>query len=85
MSECSTGVEGQAPKAFNAASAKAAFDHTFKTLTLEDIRLMGRSWKSWRARWERDSGESSARGISSRNRGCLGFLSFVVRRRLLRG
>ncbi|KAM1057319.1 hypothetical protein ACFX13_031376 [Malus domestica] len=63
MSECSTGVEGQAPKAFNAVSAKAAFDHTFKTLTLEDIRLMGRSWKSWRARWERDSGESSARVI----------------------
>lgn len=85
MSECSTGLHGEAPKAFTADSAKTAFDHIIKTLTLEDLRLMGRSWKSWMARLERDSGESSATGISSRNRGCLGFLSLVVRRRLLRG
>ncbi|KAB2615737.1 hypothetical protein D8674_022325 [Pyrus ussuriensis x Pyrus communis] len=67
MSECSTGLEGQAPKVFNAASAKAAFDHAIKTLTLEDIRFMGR-----------DSGQSSARGISSRNRGERQVLAFFM-------
>lgn len=54
-------------------------------LTGEPFLFMGRSPKTWRASWDRDSGESSATGISIRNLGCLSFLSLLVSLRLLRG
>ena len=85
MSKCSTGVDGEDLKALTADSAEVMSGHRTRMLTGEPFLLMGRSLKKWRASWDRDSGESSATGISIRNRGCLSFLSLLVSLRLLRG
>lgn len=85
MSKFSTRLEGLDSKAFNAASVYARLGHMIKMLTLDPFLLMGRSRNTWKASWDRDSGESSMTGISIRNLGCLSFLSLLVSLRLLRG
>lgn len=68
-----------------AASVKVGFGHMSRILTAEPFLLIGISSNMARASCEREEGESSMTGISTRNLGCFIFLSLPASLGLLRG
>lgn len=85
MSKCSTKFEERDSKASMAASVKEGFCHKITILTGKPFLLMGISPNTSRASWDSEVGESSTRGISTRNLGCFSFLSLPASLGLLIG